>query len=97
MDLISLEYSTPSPEQKVTSMNMRWLPNRGPIVEPIPVDAVQAAITQAGTIATLMSYLHGIPGWGTTTPADLFDLAKWLLLSRAQYRDGGRWAGTEDR
>lgn len=75
----------------------RWMIGRGPIVESAPIDTVQLAINHAGAVATLMSSLHGIPGWETTTPADLYDLANWLLLSQAQYRDGGRWAGSEDR
>lgn len=72
-----------------------WLTGRGPVTEPI--DPVQLAVNHAGAIAMLMSYLHGISGWESTPPRELDDLARWLLLSRAQYRDGGRWAGEMDR
>lgn len=76
---------------------MKWLPNRGPIVESDPIDPVQLAINHAGAIAMLMSYLHGVPGWEGTTPRELDDLARWLLACRQQYRDGGRWGGELDR
>lgn len=72
-----------------------WLTGRGPVTEPL--DGVQLAINHAISVAMQMQWFGGLPGWESTTPADLYDQARWLLICRREYRDGGRWGGELDR